>query len=277
MEATPAAVDDDRPVVMTLHARSHRFHGGQRGGHVGPVREAVDDRGPLGERAEEDRTVGDRLLAGCADGAATGSAAVDDEDAWRRHDSCSARARYPAGLDGNREGVGVGAVDHQDQHPEVTLGRMRDLNVVDADSGVGGQRCDLGDNAVTVGHPDPQLSQVVGSYGTGREASPGGAGLLERRQDPVPILGGHPVPHSAEIREQRIERIDDCRRVLGADIRPNARMPRCDAGHVTKAACGEAEQGAVLFGTVRRRIHQGGRDQVRHVGHHGHEPVVIGG
>ena len=95
MEATPAAVDDDRPVVVTLDARSHRFHGGQRGGHVGPVREAVDDRGPLGERAEEDRTVGDRLLAGCADGAAAGSAAVDDEDAWRSHDSCSARARYP--------------------------------------------------------------------------------------------------------------------------------------------------------------------------------------
>ena len=54
-------------------------------------------------------------------------------------------------------------------------------------------------------------------------------------------------------------------------------MPRSDAGHVTKAAGGQAEQGAVLFGTVRRRIHHRGRDEVRHVGHHGHEPVVVGG
>ena len=91
VQATPAAVDHDRPVVMALHARPHRLDRGQRGGHVGAVGEAGDDRRAFGQGAEEHGPMRDRLLARRVDGAAAGDAAVDDEDARRRHDSCSAR------------------------------------------------------------------------------------------------------------------------------------------------------------------------------------------
>ena len=50
-----------------------------------------------------------------------------------------------------------------------------------------------------------------------------------------------------------------------------------DAGHVAEATGGQAQQRAVLFGAVGRRIHQRGRDEMRHVRHDGHQPVVVGG
>ena len=81
VQAGPAAVHDDGPVVVALHAGPHRLHGGQRGGHVGAVGEPVDDRRALGQRAEQHGAVRDRLLARRADRAPARRAAVDDEDA----------------------------------------------------------------------------------------------------------------------------------------------------------------------------------------------------
>ena len=69
VQAAPAAVDHDGPVVVALHAGPHGLHRGQRGGHVGPVGQPVDDRGALGQRAEQHGPVRDRLLARRAHGA----------------------------------------------------------------------------------------------------------------------------------------------------------------------------------------------------------------
>ena len=93
VEPRPPPVDDDRPVVVTLDPGAHRLDRGQRGGDVGAVGEPVDDRGPLGQGAQEHGPVRDRLLTRRAHGAAARHAAVDDEDARRRHDRCSARPR----------------------------------------------------------------------------------------------------------------------------------------------------------------------------------------
>ena len=49
-----------------------------------------------------------------------------------------------------------------------------------------------------------------------------------------------------------------------------------DPGHVAEAAGGQPQQGAVLLGAVGGRVHEGGRHQVRHVGHHGDQAVVVG-
>ena len=46
-------------------------------------------------------------------------------------------------------------------------------------------------------------------------------------------------------------------------------------GHVTEAPGGQAQQGGVLLGAVGGRVHQRGRHQVGHVGHHGHQAVVV--
>ncbi len=90
-EACATPVHDDGPVGAALHAGPHRFDGGEGGGHVGAVGESVDDRGSFGQGPEQHRTMGDRFLAGRANGAAARHAAVDHEDAGRAHDSCSAR------------------------------------------------------------------------------------------------------------------------------------------------------------------------------------------
>ena len=95
VQSSPAAMDDDRPVVVTLHAGPHRLHRGQGGGDVGAVGEPVDDRRALGQGAEQDGAVRDRLLTRCPHRSAARNAAVDDERARRRHERCSARQRYP--------------------------------------------------------------------------------------------------------------------------------------------------------------------------------------
>ena len=50
-----------------------------------------------------------------------------------------------------------------------------------------------------------------------------------------------------------------------------------DTGHVAEPAGREPQQGGVLFGPGAGRVHERGGDEVRHVGHHGHQPVVVGG
>ena len=66
--ASPAVQHEQLPSAGPLDLDTHRLYGGQRGGDVGAVGEAVDDRGALGERGEEHGPVRDRLLARRADG-----------------------------------------------------------------------------------------------------------------------------------------------------------------------------------------------------------------
>ena len=91
VETCPPTAQDDRPVIVTLCDGPHRFYCGQRGRYVGSVRQPGNDRRAFRESAQEHGAMGDRLLARCANGALARGTAFDDEDAWRRHDSCSAR------------------------------------------------------------------------------------------------------------------------------------------------------------------------------------------
>ena len=50
-----------------------------------------------------------------------------------------------------------------------------------------------------------------------------------------------------------------------------------DPRHVAEPAGREAQQGGILFGPGAGRVHERGGDEVRHMGHHGHQPVVVGG
>ena len=63
VQAGPPPVEDDRAVAAALHARAHGLHRSQGRGHVGAVGEPVDERGALGERAQQDGPVRDGLLA----------------------------------------------------------------------------------------------------------------------------------------------------------------------------------------------------------------------
>ena len=81
------------PSLVALDPRAHRLDRGQRGGDVGAVGEPAHPRRPLGQGAQQDGPVRDRLLARRAHGPAAGHAAGHDEDARRGHDRCSARAR----------------------------------------------------------------------------------------------------------------------------------------------------------------------------------------
>ena len=113
-----------------------------------------------------------------------------------RHRQVLGAAPVAVRLDGRRQGVGVGAVDDEDQHATWALRRVRDLDVVDPDARIGGERGDLGQHAGTVGDRDAQLGQVVGPHDAGREVPPGRAGPLERAEERVAVVRGHPVPHS---------------------------------------------------------------------------------
>ena len=62
--------------------------------------------------------------------------------------------------------------------PRRPFGRVRDLDVVDADPSIGGQRSDLGQDTGAVRDRDPQLGQMVGPDGTSRKVPPSRAGLL---------------------------------------------------------------------------------------------------
>ena len=60
-------------------------------------------------------------------------------------------------------------VDHEDEDAPRALGGAGDLDVVDADAGIGGQRRDLGQHARPVGDRDAQLGQVLGPRRPGRQ------------------------------------------------------------------------------------------------------------
>ncbi len=156
-------------------------------------------------------------------------------------------ASVAARFDRGRQDVGVGTVDDQDEHATWTLRRVRDLDVVDADAGVGRQRRDLGQHAGPVRHRDPQLSQVLGSHDAGREIPPGRAGPLEGAEERVVVPRGDAVTHHAQVANQCIEGLHDGQGVLGADVGPDAGMAGRDPGHVAEAPSGQAQQGAVLL------------------------------
>ena len=78
-----------------------------------------------------------------------------------------------------------------------------------------------------------------------------------------------------ELGEQRVERVDDRPGVLRADVRPNAGVSGRHPGHVPEAAGGQPEQRTVLFRTHSGGVHQRGGHQVRDVGDHGDEAVVV--
>ena len=88
---------------------------------------------------------------------------------------------------------------------------------------------------------------------------------------------GRPWPRGRASRRaaaQIVEYVDDGGAVLGADVGPDPRVPRGDAGHVAEATRGEAEQRPVLLAALVGQAHQGGRRQVRDVRHHRHQLVV---
>ena len=82
------------------------------------------------------------------------------------------------------------------------------------------------------------------------------------------------LAHLAEAIEQRVERGEDRRTVLGADVQPDVGVPAGDAGHVAEPAGGQAQQGGVLLGAVGGDAHQAGGGQVGHVADDGDHLVV---
>ena len=94
VQATAAPVDAPRCRRPPFDPDPHGLDRGQGARHVSPVGEPVDHRGALGQGAEQDGPVRDRLLPGRADRAPAGHAAVARPGcAGRRHESCSARQR----------------------------------------------------------------------------------------------------------------------------------------------------------------------------------------
>ena len=76
---------------------------------------------------------------------------------------------------------------------------------------------------------------------------------------------------------QLVEHVDDGDAVVAADVGPDARVPRGDAGHVPEAAGGQAQQRPVLLAALVGQPHQRGRRQVGHVRHDRHQLVVAVG
>ena len=87
---------------------------------------------------------------------------------------------------------------------------------------------------------------------------------------------GHPPSHGGQRVDEQVERVHDGLGVVVADVRPDRRMPGGDAGHVPEAAGGQLEQGGVLLAEARGQVHEGCRRQVRDVGDHRHQRVVLG-
>ena len=72
-----------------------------------------------------------------------------------------------------------------------------------------------------------------------------------------------------------VEGGDDGGSVVGAHVGPDAGLPRRDPGHVAEPAGGQPQQRRVLLGGAVGQVHQRGRGQVRDVGDHGHQRVVL--
>ena len=99
--------------------------------------------------------------------------------------------------------------------------------------------------------------------------------LPRRSSRAAAVALGHPVAHGREVAHERVERADDRRRVLGADVGPDPGMAGRHPGHVAEPARGQAQQGAVRLGAVAGGVHEGRGDQVGYVRHDGDEAVVI--
>ena len=281
VEQAAPAVQHDGAVVPALDGDAHGFDRGQRRCHVRAVRESAHDRGALGQRGEKHRAVRDRLLPRGAHGAVAGHATLDHQDRGRcdgrAHESVLHPAAVAPGLDRGRQCDGVGALDHEDEHAARALGRVGDLEVDDADAGIGRQREELDHDARLVSHRDAELGQVVGSGDAGGQAAPGRTGRLERLEQGGAVVTGHVVTHRVQVADQPVERVDDGPGVLGTDVGPDARVPGRHPGHVAEAARGQAQECAVLFGTGARLVHQRRRHQVGYVRDHGDQAVVVGG
>ena len=102
------------------------------------------------------------------------------------------------------------------------------------------------------------------------------AGPLEQVEQQGSVARGHQVPHVAQGLQQPVEHVEDPGPVLDAQIGPDGRIACGDAGHVPEPTGGQAQQGGVLEGGVGGQVHEGGRGQVRDVGHHGDQVVVAG-
>ena len=166
-------------------------------------------------------------------------------------------------------------VDDQHEHALAALDRVGDLEVDHADAQLGRHGQDLGELAGTVDHRDAHLDQALGpGYALG-QGPPGGGGPVEHLEQPVPVAVGHPPAHVGQGGDERVERVDDGPGVLVADVGPDAGLPGGDPGHVAEAAGRQLEQGGVLLADPAGQVHEGGRGQVRHVGHHGHQRVVL--
>jgi hypothetical protein len=100
---------------------------------------------------------------------------------------------------------------------------------------------------------------------------------LQTLEQAVTIDGPDDLTHLAESIDQAVEGDDDRVTVLIADVEPDVGMSAGDAGHVTEAAGGEAQQGGVLVGAVGGESHQARRGEVRHVTDDGDHLIVAFG
>ncbi len=99
--------------------------------------------------------------------------------------------------------------------------------------------------------------------------------MVEDGQQAFAILGGYDVAHGAERVDESVEHLHDRVAVLGADVGPDARVSGSDAGHVAEATRGEAQQSAMLGRTLVGQTHQGRSGEVRDMGHHRYQSVVV--
>src|SRR5690606_17524772 len=124
--------------------------------------------------------------------------------------------------------------------------RVGDLQVDDVDVEVGGQDGDVGDGAGPVGHRHADLAEVGRGAEPGRQVDPGGPGLLERRQQRVPVAGGDDLAHVAQRLDELVEDLDDGGAVVVADVGPDAGVAGRDPGHVPEPAGRQPQQRPVL-------------------------------
>src|SRR5579875_3067929 len=165
--------------------------------------------------------------------------------------------------------------NEQGEHAPGALGGVGDGQVVDVDVEVSGQAGEFGQHPLAVRDGDPQLGQAVGPGGSGRQGAAGRAGPAQELEQAGPIGPGNLGSQLGEVGQQAVQPGHDGLGVLGADVAPDVGLAGGDPGYVPEPAGGQAQQGAVGPSPVGGCIHEGGGDQVGHVGHHRHQPVVV--
>ena len=176
----------------------------------------------------------DGLLPRRAHGAPAGHPAVDDQDG--RGGALMTAA--PPGSGSPCASTAAASVrrrpvvDHEDEHAAGALGRVGDLDVVDADAGVGGQGGDLGQ------HARPGRARGCAARPGGRAGRCGPAGCAgprwptaARRAARPRSCGGHAGAHRrCRSLDESVEGVDDGGGVLRADVGPDARDARPPPG-----------------------------------------------